>query len=125
MFGKDVLDHFRPRRYWQELVLGICIVLGVVVVAFLTGGGRLIDILTHEAEIFISSPLPSSPAAREPAKSLSPTSPTIQSAPLMPAMPFELSNRSGTYNGWPAFNGSNWASVSDVPLPVARPDLRV
>jgi hypothetical protein len=125
MFGKDVLDHIRPRRYWHELVLGICIVSGFVVlaIAILTGGGRLIEILTRAGQIFIASPLPSSPAA--PAQSPSPLSPAIQSAPFMPAMPFELPNQSGTYDGWPAASGSNQASVTDVPLPIARPDLRV
>jgi hypothetical protein len=126
MFGKDVLDQFRPRRYWHGLtiVLGICIVSGFVL-AILTGGGSLIDILTHEAQIFMSSRLPSSPAAREPTKSSSPTSPAIQSAPFMPAMPFGLSDQSRTSNGWPAAIGSNQASGSDVPLPIARPDPRV
>jgi hypothetical protein len=38
-------------------------------------------------------------------------------------MPFELSDQSATYNGWPPVKGSNQTSVLYVPLPIARPDL--
>ncbi len=142
MFGKDVLDHFRPRRYWHELAI-LLGVSGFVVLAILIGGGRFAGKLSHETQIFISWLLPSPPGAPEPAQPVksevevpssspmpqahvpSPTSPAIQSSPTMSAMPFELSDQSGTFKGWPPENGSNQASVSDVPFPPARPDLRI
>jgi hypothetical protein len=141
MFGKDVLDHFRPRWYWHELAI-VLVVSGFVVVAILIGGGRLTDVWTHETRNFASWLLPSSPGTPEPTQSAgskpeivstspaqqahapSPASPDIQFVPSMPMMPFELSGQSATYDGWPPVKGSNQTSVADVPLPIARPVIK-
>jgi hypothetical protein len=103
------------------------VVTGLVVFAIEVEGRKLTEVFA-EARIFISSLRPTLPREKEDAQSVPappPAPPAIPPVPIMPAMPFEFSAQSNAYNGWPPSNETHQASVSDVPLPTARPDLRV
>lgn len=140
-----IFDRVKRHRFRRgtiisvAIVLGFCSLSGIFAFAILMGSGRLPNFLKHRAQVSISSQPGLAPRPQEgtrPAETgseigsivpdqVASPAPVIQSAPIIPAMRVEQIPNQTEMSLFPKTSGSNQASFSQVPLPIARPNRRV